>query len=178
MKILSAIILLLCLFESKPMVLFDFNLKSDLSNWYVVDDGVMGGLSAGNLSLDENGHAVYSGTVSLENYGGFSSIRYQFKRMDVGSFDKMVLRVKGDGKRYQFRVKSKRYERPSYIQYFTTNGDWQTIEISLADLYPTFRGCTLNMPNYPGEVMEEIAILVGNKKAESFRLVIDKIELQ
>lgn len=160
------------------MLLFDFNPNSDLSNWYVVDDGVMGGLSAGNLGLDENGHAVYSGAVSLENYGGFSSIRHVFRTLDVRSFDKIKLRIKGDGKQYQFRAKTNRYDRQSYIQYFTTTGEWQTIEIQLSDLYPTFRGRKLRMANYPAGTMEEIAILIGNKKAESFRLVVDKIELQ
>ena len=55
---------------------------------------------------------------------------------------------------------------------------WQEIEIALSDLYPSFRGYKMNMPNFPGETMEELAFLIANKKAEDFRLEIDKIELQ
>ena len=166
------------LFNFQTMLLFDFQPNSDLSNWYVVDDGVMGGRSQGGFRLDEDGHAVFSGKVSLENNGGFSSLRYSFREKEVSPYQKVVLRLKGDGKRYQFRVKSSRYDRASYIQYFTTNGEWQEIEVQLRDLYPSFRGRRLNRPNYPGEEMAEIAFLIGNKKAESFRLLIDKIELE
>jgi hypothetical protein len=165
-------------FNFQTILLVDFQPDSDLSNWYVVDDGVMGGRSQGGFRLDEEGHAVFSGTVSLENNGGFSSVRYAFREKEVQAYQKVVLRIKGDGKRYQFRVKSSRYDRASYIQYFETSGDWQTVEIPLAELYPTFRGRRLNRPNYPGEEMAEIAFLIGNKKAESFRLLIDKIELE
>ncbi|MEL7119793.1 MAG: CIA30 family protein [Bacteroidota bacterium] len=178
MKNLILFTIVLCTFEFNTMVLFDFTPESDLSRWYVVDDGVMGGLSQGNFGLDDEGHAIFRGTVSLENNGGFSSIRYRSGTVDVSAYEKVVLRLKGDGKKYQFRMKSSRYDRHSYIQYFETNGEWQTIEIPLSDLYPTFRGRTLRMSNYPGEIVEEIAFLIGNKKAENFNLVIDKIELE
>ena len=178
MKLLIVLILFLDLFECNDMILFDFNHQRDLSSWTVVDDGVMGGLSAGKLGMEENGHAIFSGTVSLENNGGFSSIRHYFEPLDVRSYSKVVLKVKGDGKRYQFRLKSSRYHRHTYVHYFVTNSTWQHIEIPLADFYPTFRGRTLNIPNYPGEVMEEIAFLIGNKKAEPFQLWIDQVELQ
>ena len=56
--------------------------------------------------------------------------------------------------------------------------DWQTIEIPFSSMYPAFRGRRLNTKNYPGEQMEMIAFLIGNKKAESFNLEIDKIELK
>ena len=62
------------------MILFDFNIKSDISNWKVVDDVVMGGRSNGNFELNKNGYGVFSGNVSLENNGGFSSLRYRFDK--------------------------------------------------------------------------------------------------
>lgn len=160
------------------MLLFDFDLKADLSSWYVVDDGVMGGQSQGSFNLNEDGHAVFEGTVSLENNGGFSSVRYAFPKKDVRNYSRVILHLKGDGKRYQFRVKSNRYDRASYIHYFETDGQWQKIELSLADFRPTFRGRSLNLPNYPGELMEEITFLIGNKREESFQLIMDKIEFQ
>jgi hypothetical protein len=43
---------------------------------------------------------------------------------------------------------------------------------------PTFRGRVLDIPNYPGETMEEIAFLISNKKNEAFQLEISKISLQ
>ena len=163
---------------ASPMVIFDFDKKSDLTNWRVVDDGVMGGLSQGNFKTNEKGNAIFYGDVSLENNGGFSSVRHRFQEKTVNEYSKFVIRLKGDRKRYQFRVKTDSYDRYSYISYFETSGEWQTIEIPLEEMYPSFRGRKLSIPNFPGEAMEEIAFLIANYKAESFKLEIDKISLK
>ena len=163
---------------SGPAVLFDFTADSTIANWYIVDDVVMGGRSKGNFFVNEQGHGVFRGNVSLENNGGFSSVRHVFKEKQVSSFQKFVIRVKGDGKRYQFRVKTDWYDRHSYVAYFDTSSDWQTIEIAFSDMVPTFRGYKLNIPNYPGSKMEEIAFLISNKRGEDFKLEIDRIDLK
>lgn len=160
------------------LTIHDFNLQDDLLNWYVVNDGVMGGLSQGELSINNIGHAVFEGEVSLENYGGFTSIRSSFQPLYVEEFSMVKLRIKGDGKNYQFRVKSNTRQRQSYVNTFETSGVWETIEIPLKDLTPSFRGRQLNIPNYPGEVLSDISILIANKKAERFSLLIDKIWLE
>ncbi len=160
-----------------PMILFNFEVPGAMDGWRVVDDGVMGGLSEGHFEWKEAGFARFYGDVSLENNGGFSSVRNRFDPISVKGRTQVLLRVKGDGKRYQFRLKSDLSDRHSYIQYFETNGEWQEIKISLKDLYPTFRGRTLRMPNFPAESIAEVAFLIGNKKAESFQLEIDFIQL-
>jgi NADH dehydrogenase [ubiquinone] 1 alpha subcomplex assembly factor 1 len=45
-------------------------------------------------------------------------------------------------------------------------------------MVPSFRGRKLDMPNYPAKVLEEVVILISNKKAERFSLEIDKITLE
>ena len=174
------VILCLCFFLTlqKPMILFDFNAQSELRNWVIVDDVVMGGRSSGSFSLTPEGHGLFKGRVSLENNGGFSSVRYRFDPKQVGEFTKVKLRVKGDGKSYQFRVKSSAGDSHSYVATFKTSSAWSTVEIPFASMYPSFRGQKLNMPNYPGQSMEEIAFLIANKTAENFALEIDRIELE
>ena len=159
-------------------VIYDFQKDISTTNWRVVDDRVMGGLSQGKLKVDDDGHGVYSGTVSTKNNGGFSSLRYRFSTMEVSKNQSIVLRIKGDGKKYQFRVKDKLNQYHSYIYNFQTSGEWQTLEIPLAKMYPSFRGRKLNIPNFEHSQIEEIAFLIGNKKAESFELKIDKIEVE
>lgn len=161
----------------KTMLIFDFNQESDIRSWQVVDDVVMGGRSDGSFSLDENGHGLFNGYVSLENNGGFSSVRYGFKAIDTKGYSKVVLRVKGDGKRYQFRIKDRQDRYYSYIHYFQTSGEWEDIAIPLKDMYPSFRGRKLDLPNFSGGPIEEIAILIANYKAESFELRVDEIRL-
>ena len=160
------------------MKIFDFSNDCDLSNWYIVDDGVMGGRSAGNLQINGEGHGVFYGDVSLENNGGFSSIRYRFIQSDISNFNFCKITLKGDGKKYQFRAKSDKYDRYSYIFHFETSGEWETIKIPLSEMYPAFRGRKLNMPNYPSDMIEELSLMISNKKAESFKLQIDKIILE
>lgn len=175
---MQAIYHLLIFFTMQPLIVFDFTKDANLRNWNVVDDGVMGGLSAGRFRINEAGHGLFTGTVSLENNGGFSSLRYFFSPLETDQHSKFVLRLKGDGKNYQFRVKSQANEYYSYIFDFKTTGDWQTIEIPFESLYPSFRGRTLNMPNYPGKQLGEIGFLIGNKKAERFQMEIDRIGME
>ena len=164
---------------SSSVALFDFTTSSEIKNWRVVDDVVMGGRSSGNFSLTEDGHGKFSGNVSLENNGGFSSVRYGFQsKIDLQNYSKVKLRVKGDGKNYQFRIKAKTRDYYSYITSFETTGKWEEIEIKLKDLYPSFRGRKLDLPNFSGDEMEEITFLIANYKTESFELLIDKIELK
>ena len=52
------------------------------------------------------------------------------------------------------------------------------MEISLSNMYPSFRGRKLALPNFSSKNIEEITFLIGNKKEESFQLEIDKIYLK
>ncbi|ULC58917.1 CIA30 family protein [Flaviramulus sp. BrNp1-15] len=160
------------------MTIFNFKTQSDITNWNIVDDVVMGGRSNGTFSINKEGFGIFEGTVSLENNGGFSMVQYKFNTKNVNSFSKVYIKLKGDGKTYQFRVKSKNSDKHSYVFSFETNNNWQTIEIPFNKLYPAFRGRTLDIENYSGEQMEMIAFLIGNKKAESFKLEIESIKLE
>lgn len=162
----------------EPYIITDFKAEIGLTEWEVEDDVVMGGRSQGTFEISTAGHAIFSGKVSLENNGGFSSIQRDFDAINVSNYEKAYIRVKGDGKRYQFRVKSSTRERPSYIYEFDTDGSWQTIEIPFAEMAPRFRGNRLKMPNYPGQTMAHMRFLIANGNAESFQLTIDKIWLK
>jgi len=163
-------------FTSKMMI-FDFEKKSDVNDWRVVDDVVMGGVSKSKITINEIGNGVFSGHVSLKNNGGFSSVRHQFGNMDVSNYNKFIIRIKGDGKKYQFRVKSKLAEYHSYKHEFSTNKTWQTIEIPFKELVATFRGRLLNMPSFSNTTLQEIGFLISNKKEEYFHFEIDFIKL-
>ena len=165
-------------FMTSTAIVFEFTPGSQEGNWTVVDDNVMGGRSNGHFKVSDRGTGIFYGSVSLENNGGFSSVRHRFETHEIHWASKFLLKIKGDGKRYQFRVKSSAGEYQSYITHVNTTGEWQEVEIPIEDLYPTFRGRRLNLPNYPGEYLQEIAFLIANKKAEDFRLEIGRIELR
>ena len=175
MKQLSILIFLMI---QTPMTLFHFNQDSNISNWRIVDDVVMGGRSNGNFRVNDAGNGLFFGEVSIENNGGFSMVRYGFETKDVSKYSKICVKLKGDGKNYQIRIKTSDGDRHSYIAPFETSGDWQTIEILFNNMYPAFRGRKLDIPNYNGKLMEMLAFLIGNKKNESFNLEIERIDLK
>lgn len=161
--------------QSSTDTIYDFTSTNDHDNWYIINDGVMGGLSKGSLSIDEDGNGVFTGRVRLENNGGFTSLRYG--RID--SQDKKIkafqFRIKGDGKSYQFRA-AKSGERFSYVNTFQTSGEWEIITIDVNEMEPSFRGRKLDYPKYDGLDPREITFLIGNKRDESFELKIDYIK--
>lgn len=173
----SYICILILLQGMNSKIIFDFNKEADIQDWNVVNDVVMGGSSSSQFKLNSDGFGVFEGNVSLANNGGFSSVRYQFEKTEVKKYTRIKIRLKGDGKDYQFRVKNNSENYYSYITTFTTTNEWQDIEIALKDMYPSFRGRRLNTPNFSHKFIEDVVFLIGNKKNESFKLLIDTIEL-
>lgn len=156
--------------------LFDFKNGTKNEGWFIVNDGVMGGLSEGIFKITDN-FAIFSGVVSTRNNGGFTMVRNQFKSVDVSGKSVFTLKLKGDGKKYQFRVKSDPDQRHAYIYEFQTSGEWEDIKIPFNQLLPKFRGRSLAMPEYPGKIISETAFLIGNKKEETFELQIERISI-
>ena len=163
--------------KSEEKMIYDFNVDSSFRNWAIVDDGVMGGLSAGNLGIQKDGSGLFYGYVSLDNYGGFTSVRFR-KNISLRGFDKIILRVLGDNKFYQLRIRSSYQDRHSYVKRFYAADEWSDIEIPLSSMEPQFRGRSLNMRNFSGNSLVELGLLIGNKVEERFALEIDHIRLK
>lgn len=159
-------------------VLFDFADPATMGGWQIEDDGVMGGVSKGTFARDHAGHAVFSGEVSLENDGGFSSAQCYFEPIDVSSYETALIRVKGDGKNYRFIVESDKDARHYYVASFETTGEWQDIEIPLRKMYPVRRGDRLDLPDYPGKSLAQVRFMIANGRAENFRLQIASVRLE
>ena len=143
-----------------------------------MNDGVMGGRSHAQLRIDDKGYGVFEGSVSLRNNGGFCSIQLSLSKTMLHAYKKLVLRVKGDGKRYQFRIKSMKQQEYAYVHYFNTTKHWEEITLRLSDFYPSYRGRRVNLPNYDGQQVEQLSFLIANKKEERFELNIDHIAFQ
>merc|ERR1719201_3033422 len=110
------------------MVLFDFNSPDDAASWNVVLDGVMGGLSTGNVST-KNGKMMFYGTTSLANNGGFSSVRTGIMPGSLTGFNTLRLRVKGDGRTYILSTKGGAGNHSYWTRFKTTRGEWTTVDV-------------------------------------------------
>lgn len=158
--------------------IYTFSTQSNIKEWRVVNDGVMGGISKSSLVLTDTGNGKFSGHVSLANYGGFASIQLNtsIKLVDEKKF--IVLRIKGDGKRYEFRLKGLNSQSESYVHQFSTSGKWENIKLALNEFYPQYRGSKLNIPNFNFKSIEQLSFLIANKQEEDFELLIDWIGLE
>lgn len=158
--------------------IYIFSSKSNIQQWRVVNDGVMGGISKSSLALTEEGFGQFSGYVSLANNGGFASIQLNTKIKLSEQIKYIILKVKGDGKRYEFRLKGEVSQFESYVHPFTTSTNWDIIKLPINEFYPQFRGQKLKIPNFNFSNIEQLSFLIANKQEESFQLLIDWIALE
>lgn len=120
------------------IVLTDFTSNSPDLGWYVVNDTVMGGRSEGDFQ-DAPGELRFTG-ITNTNGGGFSSIRTKATQLDLSSHDGIRLRLKGDGRRYTWRLATTARWRGRQISYWadfeTQNGTWSTVNIPFSSFIP------------------------------------------
>jgi monofunctional biosynthetic peptidoglycan transglycosylase len=161
--------------------LMEFGSATDEPRWVAVNDGVMGGLSRGGPRLAD-GLLRFEGNLSLDNNGGFSSVRTVGRTFDLSGKRAMLLRVRGDGRRYQLRLATDARFRGAAVSYgaefATTAGQWTEVRIPFAGLSPSFRGYALDGPPANLEQVQEIGLLIGDKREGPFLLEVDWIGVQ
>ena len=152
------------------------NGKLSKLNWKVVNDTVMGGRSSSRWTSNSSAF-IFEGTLSLENNGGFASIRCELKNNDLSNEDGIYLKVKGDGRKYQFRIQSKVSRWANYSNEFKTKKDLvQTFFLPFKDFKPSWRGRRLNnLPTLKGEDVVGIGFLLGDKIQGKFKLEIIEV---
>ncbi|MGB3788462.1 MAG: CIA30 family protein [Phormidesmis sp.] len=160
-------------------VRINFEDLAEATRWRAVDDTVMGGVSQGSFEVTSASTGVFSGELSLENSGGFTSVKRDVEAGDFEGVDAIALHIKGDGRRYQFRLKMDRSDRTlSYRAAFDTKpGEWLSVSLPLQSFEPVFRGRIVEDASpLVAESVQEMGLLLAGKQSGSFRLEIDWIE--
>jgi hypothetical protein len=129
------------------IILFNFPLITDLSEtWGAVDDVVMGGVSDSRIIRSPEG-AWFTGNVSTGNGGGFVSVRTRNfdPALDLATAQGIKLKVKGDGQRYKFFLRSDAgWDSVAFAYSFDTiANEWTTIDIPFAAMRGVIRARTL-----------------------------------
>ncbi len=153
--------------------LFDFQAATHSPAWEVVNDDVMGGVSTSQFQVLTNGCTVFSGTVRLENNGGFASVRSAPLRENLTGLAAFVLRVRGDGRSYKFSVRTGViYDTPLYQCSFTTKpGEWEEYRLPFKDFVPTFLGRILtDVPPLNPAKVTSVGFLISDKQEGPFKL--------
>ncbi|MEW5317424.1 MAG: hypothetical protein WDW38_008720 [Sanguina aurantia] len=138
----------------------EFLLRGDGTGqaWGPLDDVVMGGVSTSAISVQqgagEGGQPtmVFSGNVSVNNSGGFASVRTRNFEPPVNGapYEGLELRLKGDGQRYKFIIRDdSNWDGVAHTLSFDTQPDvWQTVRLRFADFVPVFRAKTLMLSKF------------------------------
>jgi len=152
------------------------DISMDIEPWRSINDGVMGGRSAGGMEQSDEG-LRFAGRLSLENNGGFSSVR-RFVSQDLSGTSGVRIQVRGDGRQYQFRIRqSSGFNGVAWSAAFTSSEEWQQVDLGFDQFTPVFRGRSVPQagPVVPSAI-QQIGFLLADKDPGRFELEIRGIE--
>lgn len=160
--------------------LFDFTGDNANQQWQTVNDGVMGGRSEGEFQITQEHTLKFTGVLSLENNGGFASVRSRPAQLNLENDDTLVIRVKGDGRTYNVNLYvPTRLTEFSYRLSFPTKKDtWTGVELPLKDFQATWFGREVNDRPLEATKVNSLGILLGDKKAGPFELQVDWLRVK
>lgn len=154
----------------------------DPPSWSVVNDTVMGGRSSGQIDAVDGGLMVFTGNLSLENNGGFASVRSRPGPLGLDEATSLKIRVRGDGRTWS--VNLYRSDVPlragSYRAEFQTKPRGVTeVELPFAAFSPTSFG--RDVPGLPAldshpERVVQLGFLLGDKTPGPFTLTVLSVE--
>jgi hypothetical protein len=148
-----------------------------LDDWKVINDGVMGGLSKGKTQI-KNQAFVFYGRVSTENNGGFTSVYRPIAKLSE-EIKSVRIRVKGDGKLYQLRMRSQTmgYDITYKTDFTTSENTMQTLSFGLLDFQASYRGRVISdAPVLKAETISHVGFLITTKQTGEFSLSSSAIE--
>ncbi len=160
--------------EPEMKTVVDFA-QPQTARWNIVNDGVMGGRSSSDVELTGENTALFTGFLSLENNGGFASVRGRFPTLDLSAYDGITLRVRGDGRKYQLRFRMNgSFDGVAYgTEFETKDGEWTEISLPFSEFQPSRRGYR---PRGAGPLdpsrIQQITFLIGDKIEAPFGLEI------
>ncbi len=156
--------------------LLDFRDEGATSVWRSVDDVVMGGQSHSALLPYAPGVASFAGVVSLEQGGGFASVRTEPQRWGTAHARAFVLRCRGDGHHYKFTARvDDGFDGVQYQARFAPpRGEWMEVELPVAGFVASFRGRHIADagPLEPGRI-RQLGLMISDKQAGSFELLLE-----
>ncbi len=156
----------------RDLLLTDFSEGGADLGWYVVNDNVMGGRSEGDFTQSQ-GEIFFAGRTNTRG-GGFSSIRTKRLQLDLSKHAGIRLRVKGDGRRYTWRLTTTARWRGREVSYWadfeTQEGAWQTVDIPFSGFVPRFRGYRLDGPALDTERVTGMGLMIYDNLDGPFEL--------
>lgn len=167
--------------EDKPLPLFDFTGADAAKEWQSVNDGVMGGVSEGKFKITDKQTMEFFGTLSLENNGGFASVRTRAKKLGLQKGDSLIAKVKGDGREYSLNLYlNKPLIAFSYRAMLQTKKDeWIEVKVPLDKFEATSFGRVMKDAGaVKPEEVNALGFMLSDKKAGAFTMEVEWIKVE
>ena len=156
------------------VTLFSFN-RADEAAWAVVNDGVMGGRSAGFVTVDQ-GNLRFTGTLVTQG-GGFTSVRAR-RAVDLTGQLGIELRVRGSGRQFEVELDDgvRTYGRMvSRRAPFATSAAWTVVRVPFGALRSSIFGRAVNAPPIDVARIQGMGLYMVDGKDGPFHLEVDYV---
>ena len=161
----------------EALLLTDFTSSGPDLSWYVVNDNVMGGRSEGGFDI-QDGELRFTGDTNTRG-GGFSSIRTAPMRLDLSNHQGILLNVKGDGRRYTWRLTTDARWRGRQVSYWAEfaadEGTQSTVRIPFTSFVPKFRGSRLDGPALDPAKISGMGLMIYDGRDGPFNLELTSV---
>jgi len=167
--------------DDTPKVLLDFSGADAIKDWQTINDGVMGGVSEGKFKITDKKTLEFFGTLSLENNGGFASVRTKAKKFGLEKGETLVVKVRGDGREYSLNLYPNKpliaFSYRAAVQ--TKKDEWIEIKLPLDKFEATSFGRPVKDagPVNPEEI-NALGLMLGDKKAGPFKMEVEWIKVE
>lgn len=158
----------------RELVIFDTT-YFPRSKWTCVNDDVMGGVSQSEVRLDAKHQLHWHGNVSLDNNGGFASVRHKLTALDASSYTGISLLLKGDGQCYKLNLANDLSSgSPRFQARFDTQKDLQLVFIPFQQLSPSVRGRKVDASFNPS-LIKMVGFIIADRQKGPFHLLVKRI---
>lgn len=180
LPLLLTVFLLQAVAEKPLQPLLDFAGPDAAQKWQAVNDGVMGGVSEGRFKMTADKTLEFFGRLSLENNGGFASVRTKPTDLEINAGDTIVVRVKGDGREYVLNLytKSRRMAFSYRAPLPTMKDEWTELSVPLEEFIPTaFGNRVQGMGPVEPDQINSLGFMLSDKKPGPFKLEVDWVKI-
>lgn len=120
---------------------------------------------------------LFEGEVSLDNNGGFASMRgpVRFPAQSAA----LLVTVRGDGQRYKLTLKlDDSTSTPQYQAAFVAPREWQTLRFEAADFAASYRGRAIVAPIVRFVDVQYIGLLISDKQSGPFKIELKDVRAE
>lgn len=161
----------------RSQTIASFENPSDLRNWGVVNDRVMGGISTSRFEQTDDGNLLFQGLLSLENNGGFVSIRSRPDSFDLQNVEGFNIKARGDGRTYylDLRVNGQTTSGSFRAAFPTEKNIWTETFLPASEFVrQSFGRPFSDIPLNPSDV-NSIGFTLSDKNPGPFKLEIEYV---